>query len=160
MNQEGPELRDIHLPADPPWWPPAPGWWLLVALLVVASVWLWRVFRRRQRKQRWHVSVQSELARIAEANAKQPDAAKLSAELSALLRRASLLIAPHAAALNGDVWLRFLDAQIEGDAFSNGPGRALLEAPFQRDPKVDADALIALTSTWLTRALAQRSSHA
>ncbi|MBP6325901.1 MAG: DUF4381 domain-containing protein, partial [Dokdonella sp.] len=27
MNADGPQLRDIHLPPDPSWWPPAPGWW-------------------------------------------------------------------------------------------------------------------------------------
>ena len=39
MNPEGPVLRDIHLPADPAWWPPAPGWWLLLgpALLAIAA---------------------------------------------------------------------------------------------------------------------------
>lgn len=160
MNQDGPELRDIHLPADPSWWPPAPGWWLLAALLVLAAFWIFRVLRHRRRTQRWQASVQSELAKIAAEYASQPDAAKLTAQLSALLRRASLLIAPHAAALNGDAWLNFLDAQIDGDAFSNGPGRVLLDAPFRRDPQIDADALIALTAGWLKQALVQRSSNA
>ena len=42
----GPALRDIHLPGDPSWWPPAPGWWMLALLLVAAHLVL---VRRRER---------------------------------------------------------------------------------------------------------------
>jgi hypothetical protein len=37
IEPDGPQLRDIHLPAEPAWWPPAPGWWALavIALLIM-----------------------------------------------------------------------------------------------------------------------------
>lgn len=57
MNPASPELplRDIHLPAEPAWWPPAPGWWLLALLVLLLLGWalrtLWRVHRRRRARQ-------------------------------------------------------------------------------------------------------------
>ena len=43
-------LRDIHLPAPISWWPPAPGWWLLlfgIPTLLILLAWLWRWVRRK-----------------------------------------------------------------------------------------------------------------
>jgi hypothetical protein len=159
MNQDGPELRDIHLPADPAWWPPAPGWWLLAILLLGLVIWLFRMWRRRVRQQRWMTSVRAELQAIAKAFAEHQQCTRLAADVSTLLRRASLLIAPNAVALNGKAWLVFLDQQIGGDAFQNGVGRVLIDAPYRRHAEVDVDALIALSDQWLQRALAQRSTH-
>ncbi len=110
----GPDLRDIHLPPSPSWWPPAPGWWLLALVLLVAigfGVWM---LVREMRERRWRRRVAVELDRIAAMHAAQPDDVRLAADVSQLLRRASLLIEPSAAALQGDAWLAFLDRQLDG----------------------------------------------
>ena len=44
-------LRDIHLPGAIGWWPPAPGWWLLAAL-VFAGLALYGVHYYRGRHKR------------------------------------------------------------------------------------------------------------
>ena len=31
------ELRDIHLPMEPGYWPLAPGWWVLIVLALILS---------------------------------------------------------------------------------------------------------------------------
>jgi len=44
------ELRDIHLPDASLWWPPAPGWWVTLALLLLMAVmipWLRRRLRQK-----------------------------------------------------------------------------------------------------------------
>jgi hypothetical protein len=165
----GPELRDIHLPPPPGWWPPAPGWWLLALVGVVVLVLAVRMLWRLERDRRWRARVRAELERIAAAHARDADAQQLSIAVSALLRRASRLLAPHAAALQGEAWLEFLDARLPaGEAaaapFRRGAGRALLDAPYRRadDPAVavDARALVALARRWLAHALRAEASHA
>ena len=46
------QLKDIHVPLEPLWWPPAPGWWLLclVVLILISLALRWlRGWLRRQR---------------------------------------------------------------------------------------------------------------
>ena len=35
-------LKDIYLPVEPHWWPPAPGWWIAVGLVLICLWWLAR----------------------------------------------------------------------------------------------------------------------
>lgn len=49
------QLRDIHLPKPISWWPLAPGWWILMAiiliLLAVSGFYSWRWWKKRQYKK-------------------------------------------------------------------------------------------------------------
>ena len=132
-------LRDIHQPPAPSWWPPAIGWWLLAAIVLLAiGAWAWRAWRRRRR--------QRELARVFDAGiaAATTPAARIAAA-SMLLRRAARLRDPAAAALQGEAWLAFLDANDAAPLFAGDEGALLLDGGFR--PDVDAaraDALVAL----------------
>lgn len=154
---EGPLLRDIHLPPAPGWWPPAPGWWLLAALVLIVAaigvVWLLRIARTR----RWRRRIGAEVDRIAARHAAHPDGVRLAAELSGVMRRASLLVEPHAAALRGEAWLAFLDEQGGGEDFRSGPGRVLIDAPYRRVAEIDSRVLVGLVGNWLARVLADRA---
>jgi len=163
----GPDLRDIHLPPPPSWWPPAPGWWLLALIVLVAAVFAARRLLRLQRARRWRRRVQAELDRIAATHAAQPDPARAAGEVSRLLRRVSRIIEPNAAALRGEDWLAFLDAQWpqrkSGASFRAAPGRALVDLPYRRHAETDAadvGALLDLARAWLAAVLAGRRPHA
>jgi len=138
---QGPELHDIHLPAPPSWWPPAPGWWLLAILAIALCIFLFLYFyRMRQRRLRRRAL----LAEFERAASSEADAPALAAALSAFLRRLAIRTTPSAATLAGEAWLAHLDARLGGEEFSNGVGRALIEAPYRPQAAFDAPALIAL----------------
>lgn len=134
-------LRDVHLPPAPALWPPAPGWWLLAAavLVIAVALLLWR-WRRRRARQRWLAWFDQQI--------RNADASAEVAALSALLRRAARRVDARADRLQGDEWLRFLDGS-SGQGFSSGQGHLLLHGAFQR--QVDAQAVEQLRAAARTR---------
>lgn len=151
-------LRPLHLPSAISWWPPAPGWWLLalttLTLMVFAVFWWRRGVTRRQALR--------ELARLRSVM----NDSEMLARLSILLRRYALVCFPPAsvASLTGERWLSFLDEQGGGGQFLRGPGRALLEGPYQQSPfldhfatqsgekcRLDREALLKLVRRWIKR---------
>ena len=146
-------LRDIHLPQPvSSWWPPAPGWWLLPALLVVVAGLVWLLLRWRKQR-RWRVAALAELASIEAFYKSNNNRTQLLRDLSALLRRVAVMRFPRSdcAALNGTAWLRFLDTSAGCSGFLDGPGQLLASAPYQRPAPDDVveTALLELCRSWL-----------
>jgi len=147
-------LRDIHLPDPISWWPLAPGWWLLAALLLTLValssllIHLWR--RGRLRRE-----ARSALEQIQNSYRQQGNAQRLAADLSVLLRRIAISRYPQAqvAGLTDSEWLAFLDRGIKKNkisgSFTQGVGRVLTEAPYRLDAKVDAEGLLTLCQAWI-----------
>lgn len=143
MPAQGPVLRDIHLPAEPGWWPPAPGWWVLAALLLLVLGLLLHRWLHRRRLARARAELLGELDALLAQHRDTP-AGRLAA-MSMLLRRAGKRYAPAMHAAQGDAWLAFLDGDDPGRPFSSGAGRLLLEGPFRRQvDDADVDAVTAL----------------
>ncbi len=160
MHPEPLPLRDIHLPPPVSWWPPAPGWWGLLAIavaLVALSLWL----RHRLRRSTVRRTALRELAALERDPALSPS--ERLQRLSTLLRRAALSIYPRdeVAGLTGDDWLHFLDRAMDTRQFSQGAGRLLLEAPYRAFIAADDSAkegaiLFALCRQWISQLPAKR----
>lgn len=150
--QAAPQLRDIHLPGAPAFWPPAPGWWLLAAAMLALLVWAGIVAARRYRLYRRRKRVLAVLTGLEQAFASAPSPEHL-ARISVLMRRLALARFPRkqVATLTGDAWLRFLDDSGGNGRFAAGPGRALASAPYQRSLPADLDSagLAALVREWV-----------
>ncbi|WP_346892315.1 DUF4381 domain-containing protein [uncultured Roseibium sp.] len=138
------QLRDIHLPEPVGWWPVAPGWWALLALVCVlvvsAVVWTW--FRRRSAR----FLALRELEAI---NPERED--EFLTQISSLLRRVARRRSAGADVLTGEEWSTFL---MEG---KHGMGRdsAMLLATGPYGPPAnqnfEPEALRAETATWIRR---------
>jgi len=120
-------LHDVHAGSAPAWWPPAPGWWVAFALVGIVLVLLaWRRIRRRRRD-----AAILRLFDLAVADAGSPS--RQVAAMSELLRRAARRKDAGADTLDGEDWLRFLDAGLPQPVFSAGAGALLRDGGFRTD---------------------------
>lgn len=145
------ELRDIHDVPPPGFWPPAPGWWIIALLVLLALIALSRrLLRRYSRWRRQRVALVM-LANIYQAFAQDKDASRFAAEVSMLMRRVALLRFPRrtVAGLSGINWLVFLDETGGKGRFINGPGNILKTAPYMPNAELNAQDLYALVQNWI-----------
>ncbi|MDD1605206.1 MAG: DUF4381 domain-containing protein [Methylococcaceae bacterium] len=142
-------LKDLHLPEAIGWFPPAMGWWLVVVLLPLLIVFLYWCYQRLTRKTALKTAKKL-LAKIK--NSSMDNAQKLT-ELSALLRRVAISIAPRTqtAGLTGQAWLAFLDSSLKNAPFTKGAGRCLVDAPYRPSAPSEREIsqLISLCEDWL-----------
>ena len=143
------DLRDIHAAAPPAFWPPAPGWWvvaaLLIAILVLTTVWCFR----RYRLYRLKIQIMDEIETISNCSTENTEV--FTARLSMLLRRIALRQYPRerVASLTGSDWLRFLDETGGDGDFEHGIGQILEVGPYRpQTSEQPREALLALARRW------------
>ncbi len=138
------QLRDIHLPADPSWWPPAFGWWLILALLLGGIGWLvisaWRAHRRRAPLRAAQALLQELRSGYEAGNLSAEDYLhEGNAVLKRLLVRA--LGRREYAELSGAAWLEALNHVTETSVFTDTASAVLGDARFSRAPQINLDLL-------------------
>lgn len=152
----GPQLRDIHLPPAPSWWPLAPGWWALTALALLglaAIAWLWRRHRRQQLRRRLLLD---ELEKLAARHVRDSDDAALVAALHQLLRRVARSHDEAAARQRGEHWRQTL-ARVPVATAVLDRLMLLEQAIYRPQTGVDVPATLAAARDWLRTAAQPRA---
>ncbi len=144
MNSDTSSLDNLHnivVPTAVPWWPPAPGWWIvcafLLVVLIVAGFRAWRIWRgnayRRAalRELRQAVSV---------------------AEIAEILKRTALCAYPRTdvAALSGSAWCQWL-AETGGRKVPDDVAEALSRGVFSGQQSLDAFGVSLFAEAWINR---------
>lgn len=114
-------LNDIVLPPAVALWPPAPGWYVVAAGLLMLLSWLGLRFWRGWRDNRYRRHA------LAEFSSLRGGRGDLLFELPGLLKRTALAVWPResVASLTGEAWHRFLDHSAGIDRFRGGAGATL-----------------------------------
>ena len=142
MDPEQIPLRDLHLPEMVGWWPLAPGWWVLIGLVLIVAGYVlrrWQQLRASGAVRRHALAQLNELLTDYE---QHRNVVRFGAEVSELLRRTMLAYAPRSkvAGLTGEEWLAWLDRDLAHPQFVSGPGRLLTELPYRNPVGGDLDA--------------------
>lgn len=124
MENNLPDLRDIHLPADAvSFWPLAYGWWvILFSALFVLIGFLFIRFMLRKSKKRYALRLLSSLSSSERNNI---------VKMSEILRRICVYKYPQAATLFGQNWIDFINGRCS-DNLSAASAQLLLNAPYSR----------------------------
>ncbi|MDH3633334.1 MAG: DUF4381 domain-containing protein [Gammaproteobacteria bacterium] len=153
------ELRDIHLPDASLWWPPAPGWWVTLALLVLLAVMIPWLIRRLRQKPVNRLCLQ-ELKTIRQRFAAGQRNNDVVRDTAALLRRTLIAYRGREgfAASTGDAWVNQLQALADDESFSQAQLELLGHRRYQRDSDSDIDNLLQACERWI-RALPRREAY-
>lgn len=144
------QLRDIHAAAPVPWWPPAPGWWVLALLVLVLLVWLgrrllarFRVYQRRKQMLGWVEHLNANI------DPRRDPQAYLST-LNRIFKLVAMRAFPNhqCAALNGQDWVNFLVENMAKSPSAESLG-VLATGPYDPAPEFDPQLMSELTRNWI-----------
>jgi len=162
------QLADIHLPGPVPFWPPAPGWWLLALLVIALLGWLtYKLLEARKQRQICAFALQElDKAYTAFENQQSGDPQLLNEarlgflnNFNAVLRRVALWHYPKSniASLGGRAWVDFIREKGESSLLTDEIAKALEEGRFKTHCDIDAEQLHQFGERWIVSLYMNRS---
>lgn len=156
MNPQDPlaALNPLREPASIGWWPLAPGWWVLITLIIIAIVVLCYILHKRYKRNAYRRLALIQLKEIAtdlEVNAE--DNARVHTAVTAtnaLLKAVALRVFPRhdIAALFGTAWLEFLNSTA-GKGTGTFPTEFSNAAYQRQNPNLDMQQISTAAEHWI-----------
>lgn len=153
------DMADIHLPAEPGFWPLAPGWWVLAALLLALLVYgAYRLQKRLQLHRRYRNALReldkclASLQAVSGHNGATMEQRLIYVnEVNSVLRRVALLHFAHdrVAGLSGQAWVAFIKQHDRAGRLTPELAGALAEGRFAPRCDVDTQALHGMARDWI-----------
>lgn len=143
------QLKDIHLPQTGGFWPPAPGWWVLLAIALALTVLAFVLIRRKYRRNLWLRTARKELQRLERA-ATADD--RWFAALNQLLKQSARIRYPERLpeSLSGEPWIHFLLETSPTDRIAYRPiVEAMVNSAWQPVPACKPEDAVGFARTWL-----------
>ncbi len=155
------ELRDIHLPVEPGFWPLAPGWWLLIIVAVLMCYLMVRVFLKLRKTRQLNELMQNELNIINTAYENHQNKHQLASDISQLLKRFVMYVLKDndAAALTGEKWITYLNEQVGGDYFDEHI-EVLTNAQYTPESDFDVPSIVAVIKNYFPKAIKMKKKSA
>ena len=153
------ELRDIHLPDASLWWPPAPGWWLTLLLLLTLALMLPWLLRRLRHRPLSRLTL-DEFERIRGEFANGAPERRAVNDIARLLRRTVISYRGRAAhaATTGAGWIAELEQLAPLESFSAQQLQLLARDRYRADCDCDVDSLLRASECWI-RSLPRSEAH-
>ena len=158
-------LKDIHLPEVILWWPVAPGWWMLLILVILFIFYAPRLLHWLRSKPVKKLALR-ELARIradmglVDLN-NDLDQQRISREISVLLRRTVISYCGRSvgASITGKRWVEQLKQLSSDECFTAEQNEWLSIGQYQSSAACDLQAMLRSCENWLN-ALPRKTPHA
>ena len=153
------ELKDIHLPEPTSMWPPAYGWWILLAVVIglIIALIIWQV-------RRWRSNLAKRQA-IAELEMLTTNSENWPQHLHKLMRRLTVSYFPqeNVAQLHGQHWVQFLMSQLKPNQYEKCQAelQSLVNAQYQPNAdNLDIEKQKAAAKYWINQTLPPKQQKA
>lgn len=144
------QLHDIRAPDPVGWWPLAPGWWVLIALVVIIAAVLAYTAFTRHRKNRYSKEALQLLGAIA-SSPKQHSVA----DVNEVLKRTALYAYPteksEIAGLHGRAWVQWLNSHCTEPVILDGAADTLIWGAYSGGDSPPLDELLAAARQWVRK---------